>query len=480
MSDLIDLEDAARMLGLSPEELVEHRSRGDISGLRSGTSWKFKRTEIERFKESQADLPLEDDFSLSLDDELDAIDLNPTAQSSAKADSADDLSFSLDDDLPELQGDDESAESVLISEHELGRSDDATASTIIGQIDPRLGLDALAGESDLKIGGLEPPVTGQKDAQLSDVELAAASDLLDDGALSLDANASDEMNVKPSSQSGISLSGFGEDEQDDEIDLDVSPPSHASGFSSLRLAGDSSSAKVPAPNTGADRPPSPAKPSKQPAGAAVPPDEERISLDDDDMMLDIGGSDVTLDASASGINLGRPSDSGLSLEDAMLELDAKGDSAFLGDEMLVMEDDKEGSSDDEFLLTPIEGSANFEEEGSGSQVIELEDDFSGSDVDDAVELLEDSEALELDEDSAGLDHVSPLAASGAAPLVATGGEGAESEYTLGSILLLFCLAGIMLVSSLMVSDIMRSMWSFQEPFSVSSSLMEFLTNALPK
>lgn len=477
MSDLVDLEDAARMLGLSPEELVEHRSRGDISGLRSGTSWKFKRAEIERFKESQADLPPDDDFSLDLDDDFDAGDLNSVAEPAAKPETGNDLSFSLDDDLPELQEDDDSAESVLISEHELGRSDDATASTIIGQIDPRLGLDALAGESDLKIGSSEPPVAGQKDAELSDVQLAALSDLLDDGELSLDANASDEMSAKPSSQSGISLSGFGEDEADGQIDLDVSPPSHASGFSSLRLADDSSSARVPVPTSGANPSQTPASPGQKRPDAKDKNDEGRISLDDD-MMLDIGGSDVTLDASASGINLGRPSDSGLSLEDAMLELDAKGDSAFLGDEMLVMEDDGEGSSDDEFLLTPIEGNTGFEEEGSGSQVIELEDEFSGSDVDNAVELLEDSEALELDEDSAGLDEVSPLAASGAAPLVASGTDAAESEYTIGSILLLFTLAGIMLVSSLMVSDIMRSMWTFQEPFSVTSSLMEFLTSAI--
>jgi len=464
MAELVDLEDAARILGISPEELVEHRSRGDISGLRSGTSWKFKQSEIDRFRESLAELQ-RDENSLSWDDDLSSLDLpSANTDSPSAASLEDDLTFSMDDDdLPPIElDDDDSAESVLVSEHELGRSDGATASTIIGPVDVRLGVDALAGESDLKIGGLEPPEPTPPSNAQSDVELASASDVLAD-EFAVEPPSANDLKL---SQSNPSVAPSAASDDDFELDLDVPASGHASGFSSLRLAGDSS--KVPAAKGG-----TPPAPSAAPQRAD---DEERISLDDD-MMLDIGGSDVTLDASASGINLGRPSDSGLSLEDAMLELDAKGDSAFLGSG-ISLSDEGEGSSDDEFLLTPIENSAALEEEGSGSQVIELEDDFSSDDAESAVELLEDSGALELDEDDVGLSEVGPAGVSGAAPLVAAGGEGSDSEYSLGSILLLCSLAGVMLISTFMVSDIVRSIWAFEEPFSVTNQVMDLLTSPM--
>ena len=43
-----ELNDAAKMLGLTPDQLVELRSNGTIHGYRDGASWKFKAEEIER------------------------------------------------------------------------------------------------------------------------------------------------------------------------------------------------------------------------------------------------------------------------------------------------------------------------------------------------------------------------------------------------------------------------------------------------
>ena len=48
MSNFVPLEEAAKKLGVSTEELVEMRSRGEIFGYRDGGSWKFKPEEIER------------------------------------------------------------------------------------------------------------------------------------------------------------------------------------------------------------------------------------------------------------------------------------------------------------------------------------------------------------------------------------------------------------------------------------------------
>ena len=44
----IELNDAAEMLGMTPEELKELRDAGDIHGYRDDASWKFKPEEVER------------------------------------------------------------------------------------------------------------------------------------------------------------------------------------------------------------------------------------------------------------------------------------------------------------------------------------------------------------------------------------------------------------------------------------------------
>src|SRR4029078_7444376 len=42
----VDLNDAAKMIGISSESLVEMRSKGTIFGYRDGASWKFKVDEV--------------------------------------------------------------------------------------------------------------------------------------------------------------------------------------------------------------------------------------------------------------------------------------------------------------------------------------------------------------------------------------------------------------------------------------------------
>jgi excisionase family DNA binding protein len=54
------LAEASKELGTSQEQLTELRSRGCIFGYRDGSSWKFKRSEIERFQRERGtwlDLP---------------------------------------------------------------------------------------------------------------------------------------------------------------------------------------------------------------------------------------------------------------------------------------------------------------------------------------------------------------------------------------------------------------------------------------
>ena len=48
MSNLIPMNEAAKMLGMSVEQLTELRSNNEIFGYRDGSNWKFKISELER------------------------------------------------------------------------------------------------------------------------------------------------------------------------------------------------------------------------------------------------------------------------------------------------------------------------------------------------------------------------------------------------------------------------------------------------
>jgi excisionase family DNA binding protein len=93
MSKFVPLDEAARTLGVSPEDLVEAIRSNKIHGYRDGSSWKFKEEEIQRF-----------------------------AQDRDAGDSG--------IDVPDLLGDDEDDESILLSEEGLGSQ--RGSSTIIG------------------------------------------------------------------------------------------------------------------------------------------------------------------------------------------------------------------------------------------------------------------------------------------------------------------------------------------------------------
>src|SRR4051795_10547470 len=88
----IDLDEAAKMLGISAETLTEMRERQKIYGYRDGGSWKFKPEDVERVIADRETAEQEGDYA-----ELD-----------------------------------EDPDSVLLSEVELGGSNESTSSTIIG------------------------------------------------------------------------------------------------------------------------------------------------------------------------------------------------------------------------------------------------------------------------------------------------------------------------------------------------------------
>jgi hypothetical protein len=216
----------------------------------------------------------------------------------------------------------------------------------------------------------------------------------------------------------------------------------------------------------------------------------RNGMDDDDLVLGGSGtgSDVTLGAD-SGISLIDPSDSGFSLETPVNLGPAAEESLELGEDDMVVTgegSDKGGAAlktDDEFLLTPLEDTPDLSGSESGSQVIALDTDDSGSMVGESSGV---SMAAMLDED---ISAQQPLDMGMAAPLVGASvlaaqptalAEGAaltqtaatlEAPYTGLQIAGLAVCSVVMLLCGMMMYDLLRSMWSFEQPFAITSQLM---------
>ena len=73
MSNLIPMDEAASMLGMTIEQLTELRSNNEIFGYKDGANWKFKQTELERVAGElnitlkQAGAAYEEDSSVELE-----------------------------------------------------------------------------------------------------------------------------------------------------------------------------------------------------------------------------------------------------------------------------------------------------------------------------------------------------------------------------------------------------------------------------
>jgi excisionase family DNA binding protein len=199
-----------------------------------------------------------------------------------------------------------------------------------------------------------------------------------------------------------------------------------------------------------------------------------------------GGSDITLGGD-SGISLVDPSDSGLSLEQPVLNLaGTKGEESLeLGeDDMLAPEaapaDLMSLKTDNEFLLSPLEESTDLQESSSesGSQVIALDTEgadggMMGAGVEGMATMLDDDitsqPALGIATSSLGIP---PSSLIEGAPL----GQGTtvlpDAPYTWLQISGLAVCTVLLILCGMMMYDLLRNMWSWNEPYSVNSSLMD--------
>jgi hypothetical protein len=210
-------------------------------------------------------------------------------------------------------------------------------------------------------------------------------------------------------------------------------------------------------------------------------------MEDDDLVLGgsgSSGSDITIGGD-SGISLVDPTDSGLSLEEPVEFESPDEESLELGeDDMLTFSEEADSESptqlkaDDDFLLTPLEDTGDEDSE-SGSQVIALDAEAEGGQVGAGPSM-----AAMLDEDITGEPAIGfeagPAPSLGrptfaeAAPVGAAAAALPEAPYSTGVIVAMaFCVVFLAL-AGMMSFDLLRNMWSWQQPYNFNSALMDML------
>lgn len=483
----IQLQEAATMLGVSPEELTDMIGRREIFGYRDGSTWKFKQEEIQRVMEEKglgAKPPSLDDVPDSSDDEvsfekplLAGLDFgdDDEVDASAKEKDADvlagnelddagadiglgdgglgdglsDLELSLEDDDADVLDTEPSSgdsDSILVSEEELGKSDDNTASTIIG--DPDDLVKASDGDSHA-LGGSDLELKLESSITLGDQD-PGTSDILGDG----------EIDLGPSDTSNLDTEASGELKLEDSGSLDLSLEDSVDGGSRISLSDDDASTSG--------------------FGSAID-----LGLEDDELVLGSGsGSDITAGAGDSGINLANPADSGLSLEEPLDLTGGSGiESLELGeDDMLVMDDDAgDDEGDAQFMLTPVEDGLD-EESDSGSQVIAIADDdeFGGE----AIDMVEDdafADAGGLEADGGFDDDVAATSPppQPAAGVAAASAREEEASYSIWNVLSLFIVVGLLGFTGILMTDLINNIWSWDGNFSFNSSIMDAILSMMP-
>ena len=235
-------------------------------------------------------------------------------------------------------------------------------------------------------------------------------------------------------------------------------------------------------------------------------DDLVIADDDDDLVISSAGSDISI-AGDSGINLMSPSDSGLSLESEPLDLAGSSISALdLGAEL--SEGGSSGSgggsgsmvdfqADEEFQLSPSGVGLDADIE-SGSQVIEVED---SAEVAEAVEFDDAGFGGENFGDG-GFDQADPLGGDvfGASPeggfeevaddgdaiaidqratpaMASSGGMvmgGYEVPFSMLQCLTLMLILCVLSLGGMLMTDLVRNMWTYAEPSAPVSSLTDSL------
>lgn len=210
--------------------------------------------------------------------------------------------------------------------------------------------------------------------------------------------------------------------------------------------------------------------------------------DDDDLVLGSGaGSDVTLGAGDSGIGLSTPTDSGLSLEEEPVELGgSQVDAMALGEDDMIELDEEETDpeaatqlkADDDFLLTPVDDDME-EESDSGSQVIALDTEQ----FDETADTMLAAGPAVLEEDDFG-SPAGDAAMMGGMPGAMPGqpmmqpAAQPEVKYSVWNVLSLMVVMLVMALAGMMMVDLVRNMWQWDQPLAANRPLMDYVLSLL--
>ena len=457
----ISLEDAAARLGVTKERLNHLRESNVINGYKDGTSWKFRTEHIERLEsegippEDEGDdftLGAADDYSLTdLGDDMPELDMGPelnlgddledapATQIGGLADDDEDIGLGI-----EPLGDGDDAESILLTgDDEIEGGIPRPQSTIIGKSDLSLEDDLkLASGSD---AGSKSSVSAFDDLDELELDLETESRVLE----TRHADAA----RAAAAESGLKLGA------DSDIDLDLGDAS-AVRSSDVLGKGDLDEAGTPG--------------LSGPGSIAGLSGLDSIQLgedEDDDLVL--GGSDGPdgLAAGDSGINLA-PSDSGFALDEVPLDLGGSQIGSALdlaalskaGSGISGLGSAMSGLGGEDFQLTPADSG---EEEEDSSQIVALEE------VGEEDEDLPGFESAdEVDDFAGGFDGGGFGTEAAAGPVLV----GSAQEIPFPGWVVGMLVAGFfsMMLAGVMALDLVQTMWSWNEPFAFSSSLMDGL------
>jgi hypothetical protein len=391
----IPLKQAAQMLGMTADKLNAMRLRGEVHALRDGTSWKFKKEELERVAEEHAITLAEDDEGL-----MEVGELGPTGAS--------ELVLDLD------------AEEAGEAPTTVGGSRDAGGARQPAE-DSQLSLNPDHGGSDVDLQGGSSDVMGGTDLGLQ----GGSGELEFEGSglgLASDLSLSDD-------DKGAGASS------DDEEDLTIG-------------------------------------------------DNGAVTLGEDAESALEGGSDVTRGTGDTGINL-RPSDSGLNLEEVPLDLAGSSVSSLElpEDDDIIALEELEASpdeatqlrADEDFQLAPSVD-LQQDEEDSGSQVIALEDSEAFAEAG-AAGGLEDVGALlpgsggteDIDMQQEAKPITTPREFLAPPP---------EMPYSIWNVLALLLIAVTLSLTGMLMTDVLRNMWSWDGTYSASTPIMDSMIRLL--
>lgn len=505
----LSLDEVSGQLGLSTDQINKLREEGRLRGFADRGTWKFKADDVEEFSRSRQadsapDVPILAD---SIED--DSFVVSPSGISQGGRGSS--VISSDDDDLagdqPTVIRGDASGSSILDDEPLLASSDS----------DVRLILD------DHLVGGdSSPDVTVQGDSD-SDVRL------IDEGSMSRSAGNRSDSDVKLVSDEGDTVSdvrllsddAVPIDKSGSDSDVALVSPSRKGGGSvfddedDLRsLAGDSGISLESIADSGI------ALDSPRSAGAG----DSGISLDDSVLGgAGVGSSIVSLSEDSgialssdsvkgSGIQVGSPTDSGIALEalneggatqpmmntygrrggerDTEFEMGSTGDSEFelaSGDDVADGDDTSVILFDDEdsFDVQPVAKKPaakrqplvdEFDVSESGD-VVELDEEFDAFDEGGSAVVMADDDDLEFEAADEDFDDGFQTGESAAdfTPASQRVVVAPEPEFSVPTFAGLAATSALLVLCGLMMFDLVRSMWGYNEPV-VSSWLLDSTKN----